>query len=273
MDNRKIVIIRLAFMACLCLMFGSCNYLRGDRNQHESDSVRISKAQRDSIIQSRDFFAGLSKEMQEELYRILWDMDKIAGETFELERQRELEGGIEERIAVRIQKRIASIREQIESAEQQAGNNPQLRSMLRQLRNSLLDKDEEVERLKTKLEQKKSKLQEKYDELALTKSNLEFKINDLNVELASLERLESSLHESKSTAWSKAGKILKKSLGYIEITKKRGKGKEVRNAKIKVAERAVDCFEKAKNMGDASAEEEIRELNMIIQQLRNGEIN
>lgn len=254
-------------------MYASCSYLRGTRTQADNDSVSISKAQMDSIIQSRDLFAGLSKEMQEELYRILWDMDKIAGETFELERQREREGGIEERTAVRIQKRIASIREQIEAAEVQAGNSPQLRSMLRQLRSSLLDKDEEVERLKAKLQRKRSKLQEKYDELTLIKSELEIKISDLETESASLERLEDALHESKSTAWSKAGERLKKSLDFIEITKKRGKGKDVREAKIKIAERAVNCFKKAKDMGDASADYKIIELNTIIEQLKNGEIN
>ena len=66
---------------------------------------------------------------------------------------------------------------------------------------------------------------------------------------------------------------MKDSLGFIEITKKRGKGKDVREAKIKIAERAVYCFEKAKEMGDVSAERNIRELNTIIEQLRNGEIN
>jgi len=271
MDNRKI--IRMAFVASFCFIFSSCNYLRRTKSQVDNDSVSMSKAQRDSIIQSRDLFAGLSKEMQEELYRILWDMDKIAGETFELERQREREGGIEEKTAVRIQKRIASIREQIEAAEAQADNSPQLRSMLRQLRNSLLDKDEEVERLKAKLQRKRSKLQEKYEELALIKNDLEIKISNLNADLASLERMEDALQESKSTAWSKAGGKLKKSLGFIEITKKRGKGKEVRESKIRIAERAVHCFEKAQKMGDASAETQIQELNTIIEQLRNGEMN
>lgn len=272
MDNRKVT-IRGAFWVSICLMLVSCNYLRRTKSQVDNDSVLISKAQRDSIIQSRDLFAGLSKEMQEELYGILWDMDKIAGETFELERQREREGRIEEKIAVRIQKRIASVREQIEAAEMQADSRPQLRFMLRQLRSSLLDKDEEVERLKAKLQRKKSKLQEKYDELASIKSDLEISISNLNVDLASLERAEEALQESKSTAWSKAGNKLKDSLGFIEITKKRGKGKDVREAKIKIAERAVYCFEKAKEMGDVSAERNIRELNTIIEQLRNGEIN
>ena len=88
-------------------MFGSCNFLRGTSSYEENDSVMISKAQRDSIIQSREYYAGLNMDLQEELYNILWEMDEIAGETFELERQREREGGIEDRVAVRIQKRIA----------------------------------------------------------------------------------------------------------------------------------------------------------------------
>lgn len=273
MDNRKIIIIRVVFVVCSCFVLESCDYMRGINSRVDNDSVSISKAQRDSILQSRDFFAGLSKDMQEELYGILWEMDEIAGVTFELERQRETEGCIEEKVAVRIQKRIAFVQEQIKNAEQQAGNSAQLRTMLRQLRSSLLEKDEELERLKMKLEIKKSTLQKKYDELALTKSNLENKITDLNIELVSLERTESALHESKSTAWSKAGDKLKESLNFIKITKKRGKGKEVREAKIKIAERAVDCLEKARNMGDASAEGKIEELHSIIQQLRYGEIN
>ena len=237
----------------------------------DNDSILISKAQRDSIIQSREFFAGLNMDLQEELYNILWEMDEIAGETFELERQREREGGIEDRVAVRIQKRIASVRAQIENAERLAENRPQLKSMFTQLRHSLLDKDKELERLKTNLNQKKSTLQEKYDELESIKSDLEIKISVLETDRTGLERAEAALSNSKVTAWSKAGNKLMESLDYIEITKKRGKGKEVREAKIRIAERAVSCFEKAKDMGDMSVDEKIRKLNTIIQRLRNGE--
>ena len=271
MDHRKIVPIVATSVVSLCLMLGSCDFLRGSNSHEEDDSVLISKSQRDSIIQSRDFYAGLNMEMQEELYNILWEMDEIAGETFELERQREREGGIENRVAVRIQKRIASVRQQIENAEQLANNKPQLKSMLSQLRRSLSDKDEDVERLKGNLRQKKTDLQNKYDELADVKTDLEIKISVLKSDSASLEREVAALSYSKVTAWSKAGDKLMESLDAIEITKKRGKGKKVREAKIKIAERAVSCFEKAKAMGDTSAEVKIIRVKTIIQQLKNGE--
>ena len=271
MDHRKIVPVIVVAIMSLCLMLGSCNFLRRTNSSEGGDSILISKAQRDSIIQSREFFAGLNMDLQEELYNILWEMDEIAGETFELERQREREGGIEDRVAVRIQKRIASVRAQIENAERLAENRPQLKSMFTQLRHSLLDKDKELERLKTNLNQKKSTLQEKYDELESIKSDLEIKISVLETDRTGLERAEAALSNSKVTAWSKAGNKLMESLDYIEITKKRGKGKEVREAKIRIAERAVSCFEKAKDMGDMSVDEKIRKLNTIIQRLRNGE--
>lgn len=271
MDYRKIAPVIAAFAVSFCLMLGSCNFLRGTSSHAENDSVMINKAQRDSIIQSREYYAGLNMDLQEELYNILWEMDEIAGETFELERQREREGGIEDRVAVRIQKRIASVRVQIEHAEKQAENSPQLKSMLTQLHRSLSEKDKELERLKMNLDQKKNALQEKYDELESIKSDLEIKISVLESDRASLERAEAALNDSKVTAWSKAGNKLMESLGYIEITKKRGKGKEVRDAKIRIAERAVRCFEKARDTGDMSAEEKIGKLNTIIQRLRNGE--
>ena len=271
MDHRKIVPIITVFLMSLCLMLGSCDFLRRSNSREGNDSIMISKAQRDSIIQSKEFFAGLNMDLQEELYNILWEMDEIAGETFELERQRERKGGIENRIAVRIQKRIASVRTQIENAEKQAESRPQLKSMLTQLRHSLSEKDKEVERLKTNLIQKKSTLREKYDELESIKSDLEIKISVLEADRASLERAEAALNDSKVTAWSKAGNKLMESLNYIVITKKRGKGKEVREAKIRIAERAVSCFEKARDMGDTSAGEKIQILNTIIQRLKNGE--
>lgn len=271
MDHRKIAPVIVVLAMGLCLMFVSCNFLRGTNSYEENDSVMISKAQRDSIIQSREYYAGLNMDLQEQLYNILWEMDEIAGETFELERQCERQGGIENRVAVRIQKRIASVRAQIEHAEKQAGNSPQLKSILTRLRRSLSEKDKELKRLKTNLNQKKNTLQKKYDELESIKSDLEIKISVLESDRASLEQAEAALNDSKVTAWSKAGNKLMESLDYIKITKKSGKGKKVRDAKIRIAERAVSCFEKARNMGDMSAEEKIGKLNTIIQRLRNGE--
>ncbi len=271
MDNRKIAIVLTTMMASASLTLSSCSFMGNNKSSENSDSITISKAQRDSIIQSRELFAGLSKEMQDELYKILWEMDDIAGKTFDLERQREMEGGVEKKVVDRIKKRIAAVKVELENAGKKAESTPQLRSMLSQLRRSLLDRDDEIERLKTKLERKKSKLQRKLDELGQTKNSLEDKIAELEMERSSLGRAESALSSSKATAWSKAGARLMESRNVINVTKKKGLGKKVMEAKIRITEQAIRCFEKARATGDPSAEDNIRRANADLQRLKNGE--
>lgn len=270
MDYRKMRIAYAVLVLC-SISITSCEFNRGSSNNAKTDSVKISMMQKDSIMQSKQLFAELSQEMRDELYNILWEIDEIAGETFELERKRENEGAVEPNTADRIKKRIAFIKEQIENAEKMDEENPQLRSILRQLKSSMEERETEIERLKTSLNRKKSRLQEEYDNLKQKKIELEDRQVALERSHRDLESSTRELHNSQNTAWSKVGDKLMESVEMISVTKKRNLGRKVKESKQKVIEQAIRCYRKSKALGDPMADTKIRLAESTLQQLKNDE--
>lgn len=253
---------------CASMTIVSCDFVGGTANDAQNDSVKISIMQKDSLMRTRNLFNELSHDMREELLNILWEIDDIAGETFELERKRESEGAVEEKTADLIKKRIAFVKEKIDNAEKKAGDNAQLHTTLLQLKKSMIDKEKEIERLRVKLDRKKSQLEEEYDNLMQKKDELEFKQIVLEKQNRELELSIQELQNSQNTAWSKVGDKLMESTDIITVTKKKNLGRKVMESKQKVVEQAISCYKKSKAMGDPMADSKISRAESKLQQLR-----
>ena len=254
-------------MMAVCLTVSSCGSgSSNDGSEAEEDSVYVSEREMNATSDELDALAGANMEMRKDLYRILLEMDNIAGDAFVLERDRENNGAVKNKSMVeRINMRMASVKKQLEEAREKAGNNEQLRSTIDMLERSISVKEQEIKHLNTIIKTKDEQLHQAYNDLQEKHSALEIAHSELTQTNQELRQAKQQLQDDERNSWVQAGDALVQAAKMIPRPKRKNAtySLQVKNAKLRIMNKAIECYNRAIRLGDHSAEAKGHEVNRL----------
>lgn len=238
----------------------------------------VNSSKVESLADHIDAMAASNTEMRKTLYLILREMDDIAGDAFALEREREQTGAVKDlNVVDRITKRIECVKEQIEIARKQVVEDHSLLSQIDQMKASLKRREEEIRHLRTSFINKSKQLQEQLDSLEEENGELQLRRDVLKADKESFKDEKSRLNSLLATSWNVAGDKLMRSLNEIKVkTNRKGEiidklPNEVHNARIRIVQRVINCYENACYYGDSTADAKVKTAKDMLQRLLSGE--
>lgn len=260
----------------MCLLVSSCSGGGGQKGE-ESDSILVSQLEIRELNYETQAFVEATSAMRQEMFQILLDLEKISDETIDLERERERQGYVDDKVVNRIKEKVETIRIQIENAQKKAEDNSLLMQQLELLKEMAEKREVNLEYLRKQFRRKKSKLQMEYEELLATNQNLENLVEIRRRDQAKLEREENQWEQLTKTRWSQAGDKLMEVVDLVVVeTNKKGEAKNKTARKVVEAKKgmlrlAVDCYQKSMYEGDESASYKKSVAEAKLQAIENGE--
>lgn len=252
-------VLGLACAAAFALLtMTACDFGGGD-GKEQADSLAIDKTALSQIANETDILTGATMEQRKTMYRILKDLDEIADDAFLLESERESHGTLRNRkMADHIMERLRVVGREIEDARRKATDNERLLTLLDELEQRVEEREAEIRHLKSVVWEKEQELQKRLNTLQDTYAQLKATETDLNNTYHQLANEQERLTTAQYRTWSNAGDLLVEGYNLILIVKENGRlVRRVREAKRNILQRAIYCYETARDMGDPSASQKI----------------
>lgn len=222
-----------------------------------------------SLNRKISIYSELTNEDRETLLHIMEELDEIADEAFAMGKERLFNGEVEDmKMVDKIKYRLATVQTELNQARQKAVDNPSLQAIIEDLQQQIISQDDYIGHLKTTVETKADNLQKKYNQLKKKKDEL-IQAREMNEEaFTRLNQEKTKLDQTKSSSWAEVGDKLVASANQLQIVKKHGKQvKRSKEAKKRILLRAIECYQKATELGDATASQKANNAEKIIQTL------
>lgn len=239
MDIIKVIITALV----ACSILTAC----GDSDRTEKEALQKEVAQ---LRIERNQMTEQTAKAQKLIDEIWAELNTVSGRAFELERKKESNSRTQNlKKADEIAKDIAEIKKKLNDAEEEEGLNQTMRSTIVNLRNTVLQKEEEIKQLKKTIRNLKKDNTDLTLQLQKQNAELIQKNNDLIDSNRKLTNTKIQLQTNNIAAWIKVGDELLNSVRKIGPKKGNGNMKEIKNAQIDMILRAIDCYQKAYDLG------------------------
>lgn len=262
---RKIASMTTALLlGCAALGMGAC-----DIKVNKKDTVKVDKEQLESLNRMKESYAAATQEQRETLYKLMTELNEVADEAFALGHERQMNGQVKNMNMVdRVKYKLATIQTELNQARDKMANNPSLQKEIDDLQRKITAQEDYIDHLRSTIKKKKSDLQKDYEKLVDLRAQKEQNKEKLMKDSILLTKEQGRREETIKKAWEDAGDALVASNDKAEIVKNSGPlQKKTRIAKRRILERAIVCYEKAKENGSATADYKISEAKARIQSL------
>lgn len=253
--------------ALLCALFCvSCT--SGDAGK---ESTYANKEYIDSLNKTINIYSSSTQEQRETLFRIMKELDEIADEAFALGKERQFNGKVKDMWMVdQVKFRLATIQTELNQSREKAMNNPELCATIDNLKQQIAEQERYINHLKSAIKIKKGRLQSHLTELETSKKKLEkSKLACENTNERILDE-QARLDYIIRSSWMSVGNKLVASAEQVQLVKKHGKlAGRTKEAKKRILRRAIECYNKAAELGEASASQKISQVEMQIRNLNN----
>lgn len=175
--NRNLI-YRIYFIAGI-LILSSCS--SSNSSSGEDKQIKVSSLDYAQANEDYEEWAEAELEVRKDLYRILIAMNDVTNQTFLLERKRENNGSIQEKsILDQIRQNMQLLKEQLEAAKKEAGQNEQLLADIEKISKTIENREYEINRLRTDIATLDDKIAETVQELKMKKQEMEEEMNEID---------------------------------------------------------------------------------------------
>lgn len=248
------------------IMFGIVGMMLLSCGQKETANMDIEELRRECEELREDRAKSLANnvEAQELIDNIFASLNSISGRTSSLERGLEGSSKNESRLkAEEIAQDIQAIKEKLEEAAEYEKFDKSTQIVISKLKTTIVQKEEEINNLKAVIAQKDEQISHLGDKV----SSLDTELGETNTKLdqtsAALHETENQLKINEINSWIQMGDELLYTADLLPNVKGHGNMKPIKQAKLKIIQRARDCFNRAYQLGGTSAYSKIRDADYM----------
>ena len=269
MDNNKKLLTSIFIFGCINLGLPSCG--SGSSGNTEDGTTYVTPEYIDSMNITINTYTAATQEQRETLFHIMKELDEIADEAFALGKERLLKGQVEDmRMVDKVKYRLATVQTELNQARNKALENPGLVAAIDNLKHQIAEQEDYINNLRKSIQVKEGDLQKQRIKLEEIVDKLECAKADYENSNARLIEEQNNLDMIIKTSWSSVGDKLVDGAEQVQLVKNHGKlVNKTKEAKKRILRRAIECYNKAAELGEPIASQKAKQVEIKIQNLNN----
>lgn len=249
MDNFKMKMLLLLLIALLI----SCGE-KTDQMVSQSKYDEI-VGQYNSLKEEHETSKRMNAERVNLINGICSNLNELSGRTYKLQTDLERNATSGSRdMAIQIKEDLDVIKKRLNNVPT-TKDDKELKSIVNALRETISQKEKEIARMMKVIEEKEKENQ-----------NLRGQVHEFRSELG---KANETISKNECNMWLNMGREILAAADLIEDKKGHGNMKSIKKAKLRILQKAIECFRNAKELGASEADELIADAEFKYNRLKN----